>query len=476
MKKMINVLCLAMILHSSSFAQNRSMQLDSLFSYYNENGMFNGIVLAAENGKVVYKKAVGFSDFENKILLDTSSVFSIGSVTKPFTAVAIMMLKEKGLLSYEDKLTDYFPAFQDYAKTITIRHLLTHTSGLIDFINDLKLLEIVPDLTDKIGLDSLINQPALKFETGKKYSYCNSGYFLLALIIEKVSGKTYREFIEENILRPLGMKHTYILDETMTNIPNRINSYKFFWEKSDDDLHLKANGNGNMYSTVDDLLLFDQALYGDKLLHQETLREAYDTTGLPQGGSFVYGFGWKIQADSTGDIVSHNGAIAGFRAHLWRDLHNRNTLIVLANNTWLSQSPDILSAADNIMQGKSYQLGKIMVSEPFMENWYFRGFDAAMQKMCAILESDSSRYDFSSDCLNDLGYYFLNRNQVSEAISIFEFAIKLHPNNDNLWDSLGETYMKAGNKAQAIKNYKKALELNPDLETAKSALQKLEME
>ncbi|MDD1744818.1 MAG: serine hydrolase [Candidatus Methanoperedens sp.] len=476
MKKLINIFCLAIILFSNSFAQNRNVQLDSLFSYYNENGMFNGIVLAAENGKVVYKKAFGFSDFENKIPLDTSSVFSIGSVTKPFTAVAIMMLKEKGLLSYEDKLKDYFPTFPDYAKKITIRHLLTHTSGLVDFINDLKLLDKVPDLTDKIGLDSLINQPALKFETGKEYSYCNSGYFLLGLIIEKVTGKTYREFFEENILRLLGMKHTYILDETMTNIPNRISSYKFFWEKSDDDLHLKANGNGNMYSTVDDLLLFDQALYDDKLLRQETLREAYDTTGLPHGRSFVYGFGWKIQADSTGNIVSHNGAIAGFRAHLWRDLRNKNTLIILANNTWLSDDPDILSATNNIMQGKSYKLGKIMVSEFFMENWYFRGFDAAMQKMRVIIGNDSSRYDFSPDCLNDLGYYFMGRNQVSEAIKLFELAVELHPKNDNLWDSLGEAYMKAGNRAQAIKNYKKALELNPDLETAKSALQKLEKE
>lgn len=476
MKIMINTLYLAIILLCNSFAQNRNMQLDSLFSYYNVNGMFNGIVLAAENGKIVYKKAFGFSDFENKIPLDTSSVFSIGSVTKPFTAVAIMMLKEKGLLSYEDKLTNYFPAFPDYAKTITIRHLLTHTSGLVDFINDLKLLDKVPDLTDTIGFDSLINQPVLKVETGKEYSYCNSGYFLLGLIIEKITGKTYREFMAENILKPLGMKHTYVLDETMTNIPNRVNSYKFFWEKSDYDLHLKANGNGNIYSTVDDLLLFDQALYGDKLIHQETLREAYATTGLAHRRSFVYGFGWKIQADSTGKIVSHNGALAGFRAHLWRDLRNKNTLIILANNTWISEDPDILSAADNIMQGKPYKLGKIMMSEYFMENWYFKGFDAAMKQLHFIIGHDTSRYDLSPECINDLGYYFMDRIQAGDAIKIFELAVALHPNNGNLWDSLGEAYIKAGNRARAIKNYRKALELNPDLETAKSALQKLEKE
>jgi CubicO group peptidase (beta-lactamase class C family) len=119
------------LLANPAFAQNKSSELDKLFTYYNENGMFNGIVLAAENGKVIYKKALGFSDFENKIPLDTSSVFCIGSITKPYTALAIMMLKERGLLSYEDKLIDYFPEFPDYAKPITIRHLLTHTSGLM---------------------------------------------------------------------------------------------------------------------------------------------------------------------------------------------------------------------------------------------------------------------------------------------------------------------------------------------------------
>jgi len=227
---------------------------------------------------------------------------------------------------------------------------------------------------------------------------------------------------------------------------------------------------------VDDLLLFDQALYGDKLIRQETLREAYDTTGLPHGRSFVYGFGWHIEADSTGNIVSHNGGIAGFRAHLWRDLNNQNTLIILSNNTWISDAPDILSAAHNIMQGKPYQLGKIMVSEYFMENWFFRGFDAALKQLRYAVKNDSSQYDFSPDELNSLGYFFLNRNQVSEAIIIFEFALELNPNDYNLWDSLGEAYITAGNNIEAIKNYRKALVLNPDCETAKQALQILEQQ
>jgi CubicO group peptidase (beta-lactamase class C family) len=475
-KTILCVLFLSFLSLTPAFAQNKSNELDKLFNYYSANGMFSGIVLAAENGNVFYKEAFGFSDFENKIPLDTSCVMSIGSVTKPFTAVAIMRLKDDGLLSYEDKLVDYFPVFPDYAREITIRHLLTHTSGLVDYINDLGLLDKVPELTDEIGLDSLINQPDLKFETGGKYSYCNSGYFLLGLIIEKVTGKTYREFLEEKIFKPLGMNHTYVLDESMTNVPNRINSYKFFWEKSEDDLHLKANGNGNMYSTVDDLLLFDQALYTDKLISQKTVQEAYDTTGVRTGRGYAYGYGWRIPTDPPGNVVYHNGGIAGFRAHFWRDLHNRNTLIVLSNNTWLSQNPGILSAADNIMLGKPYRLGKIAVSEYFMENYYSKSFDYAVKQMRYAAENDSSKYEFSPDQINDLGYFFLNRNQFNEAINIFKFALELHPNNYNLWDSLGEAYMAVGNNTEAIINYKKALELNPNCETAKRALQILEQQ
>ena len=454
--------------------QVKKSELDALFTFYNENGMFNGIVLAAENGAVIYRRAFGFSDFEKKTPLDPTAVMSIGSVAKPFTALAIMMLKEDGRLSYQDKLTDYFPKFPEYANAITIRHLLTHTSGLVDFINDLHLLDSLPELTDRIGLDSLISQPAPKFAAGKRYSYCNSGYFLLGLVIEKITGKRYREFLEESVFKPLGMRHTYVLDETVGAIPHRINSYKFFWEKSDDDLRLKANGNGNMYSTVDDLLRFDQALYSDVLIGQKTLREAYRTENLTGGGDYLYGFGWRIPKNLPGSIAYHNGGIAGFRAHLWRDLSHKNTLIVLANNTRISQDPHILEAADAIMQGKPWERGKIMASEFFMENWYFKGFAAAMKKLRWAAENDIPHYEFSPDHLNDIGYFFLNRNQMAEAIKVFEFALELIPGDANLWDSLGEAHMRAGNTVEAIKKYQKALEIDPDCETAKNALTKLQ--
>ncbi len=155
---MLVFLVISIFLSINLYAQEKSRNLNKLFSYYNLNGMFNGIVLAAENGKIIFKKAYGFADFERKTHLDTSSVFSIGSVTKPFTATAIMILNERGLLSYEDKLIKYYPNFPSYFEHITIRHLLTHTSGLYDFLGDLDLINKTPEVTNKIALDSLISQ------------------------------------------------------------------------------------------------------------------------------------------------------------------------------------------------------------------------------------------------------------------------------------------------------------------------------
>jgi len=473
----LGAVLIPILLSASGLAQTKSEELDKLFGYYNENGMFNGVVLAAEDGNVIYEKAFGFADFENKIPLETSSVFAIGSTTKPFTALAIMMLKERRLLSYNDRLIKYFPQFPTYAKPITIRHLLLHTSGIPDYLNDLNLMDNLhnlPEVTAQIALDNLIKQPALKSKPGEKFDYSNSNYLLLALIIEKVSGMNWGEFLKKNIFLPVGMNHTCAYDESGNAIPGRVNSYEHFnWEKVDRDLRCKSFGDGNIYSTVQDMLLFDQALYTEKLISQKTLQAAYDDTGLLDRRKYVYGFGWKISIDTPGRIISHNSTIGGFRCQFWRDLDKKNTLIILANNWWLSETPDILAGSENIMLGKPYKLGKIRCTLLFYENWYFKGFAAAMNRMREAKTNESEKYDFPAPPLNQLGYFFLEKKQCREAVGVFQFGVELYPDDFNLWDSLGEAYMTAGDKENAVKCYQKALELKPDLESAKEALKTL---
>ena len=264
MKKYSAIMTFLFILTGSYIAQSKSMQLDTLFSYYNENGMFNGIVLVAENSRIVYNKGFGFSNFENKSSFDSSSVFAIGSITKSYTATAIMMLKEKNLLSYDDKISKYFTEFPEESFKITIRNLLTHTSGIPDFRSGKFGVFKLPLLTNEIAYNTIKDNFDLLFDPGSEYSYSNSNYFLLAMIIEKITGMSYPEFMKENIFKPLGMNNTYINYEFRDSIPNRINGYTYYWKKTDYDLTDKAIGHGNIYSTIYDQYLFDQALYSEK--------------------------------------------------------------------------------------------------------------------------------------------------------------------------------------------------------------------
>lgn len=441
-----------------------SKRLDQFFINYNKNEMFNGVVLAAENGKITYKKAFGFSNFNKKKLLDTSGVFAIGSITKPFTAIAIMMLKERGLLSYEDKLKKYFPEFPSYTDSITIRNLLTHTSGLPDYYNDLHLANLLPMVTTKIAVDSLIKQHGLKFKPGEKFSSSNSNYLLLALIIEKVSKKPYCDFLQNNIFKPLGMNHTTVYDETIINIPGRVNAYGLFFTTNEIDLQHKAIGAGDIYSTIDDLFLFDQALYSDKLISRKTLEAAFDTTGLLKGDvpGRKYGFGWAIDSRYPDNIfLSNTSGIGRFTGMFIRFVNKNNTLIILSN---YSNSPtDDIKKFYNavmIMMGKTYTPPKISITSCFY-NWYKSDFEEAMDKLKEA-KKDTAKYDFSEDPLNNLGYYFLqNQKDAQSAIRIFKFIVRLYPESSNAYDSLGEAYMVAGNIEIAIQNYEKSLKLDP---------------
>ncbi|MFH1197146.1 MAG: serine hydrolase domain-containing protein [bacterium] len=474
----ISILIFSLIFTLDIWAQSKSNLLEEFFNFYNENGMFNGVVLAAEDGEIIFNKVFGFADFENKIPFDSSSVFAIGSITKPYTATAIMMLKEKGLLSYDDKLTKYFPELTADATAITLRNLLTHTSGIPDFRSNKFTVYKLPLITNKIVLDTLENNFNLEFKPGEKYSYSNSNYFLLAMIIEKISGMSYREFIEDRIFKPAGMKSSYVQDEFTDSLPNRVNAYSYYWNKTDYDLQDRAIGHGNIYSTVYDQYLFDQALYTEILVKQETLKEAFDFSLYQENiNGYRYGLGWRIMGDKEGrGIVAHRGAIGGFKSLLWRDIKNKNTLVILSNNWWLVEIPEIISGAQNIMENKNYLPAKVSIQALFLDNWYIHGFDAAMNKMRKVITNNPLNYDYSEQLINDLGYFFLYRNECNHAKLIIEFALDQFPQSANLWDSLGEMNSALKNTGEAIKCYAKSLELDPTNKNAKERITKLKME
>jgi CubicO group peptidase (beta-lactamase class C family) len=317
-------------------------KVDSIISNLASNNKFSGVVLIAENGKVKYNKAVGYIDYANHKPLNKYSIFELASVSKQFTAMTIMMVKEKGLLNYDDLVEKYINI--PY-KGMTIRQLLTHTSGLPDYQ---AIMDSYWDKSKVAGNDDIINYlnkyaPPKLFEPGEKYLYSNTGYVLLASILEKVSGRDFIEFCNTEIFNKLKMNHTAIrsLAEKAT-IKNFTLGHVYVSERND---YIRADsfpssnytiwlgnrkGPGRISSTADDLLKWDQALYTNYLLSQTTLEEAFTPMLLNNGAISNYGFGWDLIPEH--NIVWHNGDNPGYKTLIIRFLKTKTTLIVLCNN------------------------------------------------------------------------------------------------------------------------------------------------
>ena len=344
MKK--NIFPLLIIISASVHAQQINYaKADSIIQSAVTNRQFNAVVLIAEKGKVKYEKAFGYREFAQQIPLKKTDTFELASVSKQFTAMVIMMLKEKGLLQYDDPVEKYLNI--PY-KGITIRNLLTHTSGLPDYQN---IMDEHWDKTKVAGNNDIIaflNQyaPPKLFEPGTKYTYSNTGYVLLASIAEKASGRDFIEFANTEIFHKLGMKHTAI--KTLAEkaaVKNFAIGHIYVKEK---DSFIRADsfpssnytiwlgarkGPGRISSTAEDLLKWDQALYTDKLISPQTLVEAFTPTTLKDGKISSYGFGWEIITNNPkGKIVWHNGDNPGYKTEIMRFLNQQNTLIILCNN------------------------------------------------------------------------------------------------------------------------------------------------
>jgi CubicO group peptidase (beta-lactamase class C family) len=294
-----------------------------------------GAVLVIREGNVVYKKAVGLANLEERVPNSTATNFRIASVTKPFTAMAVMMLVEDGKLSYESRLTDVFPEFPAYGKEITVRHLLTHTSGLADYA-DIMPRSTVKQLKDRDVLRLLANQKETAFPPGTDYRYSNSGYALLALMVERRSGQRFADFLRERMFAPLGMKNTLAYEEGGPAVPNRAFGYSprtAGFQRTDQSLTSAVLGDGGIYTSVEDLSHWDQALEAAKLVQAETLERAFTRARLQEGRQVDYGFGWKLSSYRGLRCVGHGGSTVGFRSDLERFPDKKLTVIVLCNRS-----------------------------------------------------------------------------------------------------------------------------------------------
>jgi CubicO group peptidase (beta-lactamase class C family) len=371
--------------------------------------------------------------------------------------MSIMTLAGREKLSYDDPVSKYIPDFSrsTHLSQITLRQLLNHTSGIPDY-GDLGIDD--SGLEQKGLIAALLKKEDLLAKPGLKYRYSNPGYALLAVVVERVSGKRFTEFLEQEIFEPVGMSNTFVYDGPgKKNVRTAVGYGQF--GQVDDGEPTAIPGDGGIYSTVDDLFKWDQALYTDRLVHQSTLAEAF-APGKVQEGTSTYGFGWNIEEEGGGKYLWHTGSQAGFRAFIGRRLAERVTVIMLTNKG-NSKRRDINAAIQNILADKPYVLPKQSGAEKLYKTIHESGIQAALQMYDALKNAKSDDYDLGESELNTLGYQLLYGDQrTSDAIAIFRLNTTEH-SASNAFDSLGEAYARHGEKDLAIRSYETAVKLDP---------------
>ncbi|HKO61106.1 MAG TPA: serine hydrolase [Pyrinomonadaceae bacterium] len=477
------IVCTLLVLttHTAASAQvssDKARKIDEVLSLANKYRLFNGSVLVAENGKVIHKKGYGHANMEWNIPNAPDTRFRLGSITKQFTAALILQLVDEGKVKIDGKLSDYLPAYRkDVGDKVTIHHLLNHTSGIPSYTGLAGFFANVS--RNPFAVEDFVKQYTsndLEFEPGSKYSYNNSGYFLLGAIIEKVTGKNYATVLKEKILDPLGMKntgydlHSPIIEKRATGYERTANGYR---NAPYLDMSIPYAA-GSMYSTVEDLYLWDQALYTDRVVSAQSKASMY------KPALEDYGYGWVINQATFGNGTSpaqrimHGGGINGFNTLIIRYPQQKH-LIVLLDNTSQGESLDRLQETiTNILFNQPYTLPKMSIVDALFQTISDKGLEAGLAQYRDLKTRQGDTYDFSEPELNRLGYRLLQAEKQKEAIEIFKLNVAEYPKAFNTYDSLGEGYMVSGNSELAILNYKKSLELNPNNTNATAMLKRIE--
>jgi len=302
--------------------------VDTLMRAYSGEGP-GAAVLVLKDGKPLVRKGYGYADLEQRVLISPATNFRLASVTKQFTAAAILLLAEDGKLSLDDRVRAWLPSLPAVADRITIRHLLTHTSGLIDY-EDVIPATLTAQLHDADVLTLLEGQSKLYFEPGTSYRYSNSGYALLALIVGKASGQSFAAFLKARIFEPLQMTHTVAYEQGISEVAQRAYGYSEIdghWQRTDQSQTSAVLGDGGIYASIDDLAKWDAALYDERLLKRASLDAAFTPATPTDDPTIEYGFGWRI----TGETLWHSGETIGFRNVIVRWPKRHFTVIVLTN-------------------------------------------------------------------------------------------------------------------------------------------------
>jgi len=374
MKLFFKYILLSLIFISfSSCNQNVSSSTCSQANKYSEfiscmksKGLSTGNILVYEKGEIVFQSSNGLRTIDPIDSLTLNSQFRLASVSKQFTSVAVMKLKQEGKLDYNQKVSSILNDFPH--DNITIKHLLQHTSGIADYIKIISQNYVPQNSTkrDILGNNEILDifynsNPKLKFQPGEKYEYSNTGYLVLASIVEEVSKQHFREFLKENIFDPLNMNNTLLYSYKEgydSDVPNRVFGYSLNEEKDGyelNDYHIvnDVRGDGGIYSTINDLFKWNMALLDYKVVPKKLLDEAWRVGTLNNGEDFGYGYGWVIGERTKPKSVFHSGGWVGFVTYLYNEIDTKSGYVILTNDS-SRVLVDIINSINSIRETGKY--------------------------------------------------------------------------------------------------------------------------
>ncbi|MDT0554085.1 serine hydrolase [Urechidicola vernalis] len=478
-KRTLPLLLTFLFVSIAVIGQSKVDKIEKLMQTYYDYGQFNGSILVAEKDQVLFKGGFGEANKEWDIPNKANTKHRLGSITKQFTAMLILQLKQEGKLDLQKPITTYLPYYP--AKTgdiITTHHLLSHTSGIPNYT-------AFPNYFEEQGRDpktpkefiKIFQDKPLDFEPGSKYNYSNSAYFLLGVLIEEITRESYAENLQKRILTPLDMNESgYDLSSTV--LKNRASGYgqnhNGFVNAPYLDMSLPYAA-GSMYATVEDLYKWDQALYNHTILSEENTKLLFKPAiELGTNNSYAYGFMvGKSPIGNTEDRFTasgHGGGIHGFNTIIMRD-EDQHNLVVLLNNTGGTNLNEMSTNIMAILYGKSYDMPKKSLVSEIKEQFEKNGIEKTIAELSNFTKSDHVRIDEGD--INRFGYELLTAKEIDAAIAVFKLNVSLFPESSNTYDSLGEAYLNANKKEESIANYTKSLELNSDNRGGIEALKKL---
>lgn len=454
-------------------ATSDSVALGAAFDAYVrvavQNASFSGTVLVAKDGIPLFIRSYGLASHELGIPNTDGTVYHLQSITKPFTAILIMMLQDEGRLNVNDRACDYLADCPEAWRAITIHQLLTHTSGIEGYSRLPDWDETLDSRTYwRAGATSLVRDLPLLFSPGEGYRYSNSGYSLLALIIERVSGKPLPEMYQERILAPLGMNHTGF-NTSRRIVPNLATGYYSLGStfiNATPQSSTDSYGAAGLTSTVGDLLTWDQALFTNRLIPRSSYEQMIAHTANN------YGYGWEIRTWFGRRQIGHAGSGAGFSTFIARFIDDGLTVIVLSNSDEASAGGTARALAA-IYFGEENQAPTLTTETMLLDTIVANGVDAGIRRYREMRAAQPSAEEFQDDgLLVSVGYKLYATPMMDQARRVFEFAIEEFPRSAYSYDGLADIAAAEGDYESSLHHFERSLEIDPSNEYAAAGLER----